>query len=193
MGRCSVRNQPTVTATRCLKVTKRRARMRSMHIIFPKGQTVEGKEEREDEEAPEHRTPYLMHPHLTVSRTRTERPRPRPRRRSRRTCKIVRPLGSVRSQDGPRTTHQQHEGGREGAEDGSFSASPSLSLSLSQGFSDVADVKAGGLLRHHVSVMHEEVIPDIEDAKHFTIGAGRGSQNLHFGRKYFRESFESLK
>ena len=97
--------------------------MRSMHIIFPKGQTIEGKEERGEEEAPttaatatQHRTHSCTPTHsLTVSRTRTQRPRPP--FRSRRTCKIVRPLARPRT-----TTHQQQEGA---GEDGPlFGASP---------------------------------------------------------------------
>ena len=154
--------------------------MRSMHIIFPKGQTIEGKEER-GEEAPttatQHRTDTLVHPHsLTVSRTRTLRPRPP--FRSRRTCKIARPLARPRT-----TTHQQQEGA---GEDGPlFSASPS------QGFFDVADadVKEGRkepLAAPRERAMHEEVIPDAGDAGHFTIGTDREEQNV--GKK-FRESF----
>ena len=165
-----------------------------MHIIFPKGQTVEGKEEREDEEAPEHRTPY---PHAPSPHGLTDTDRAATATAAAQVTKNVqnRPPARVRQESGRTTDDTSATRGREGGSGGWFvqCVALSLSLSLSQGFSDVADVKAGGLLRHHVSVMHEEVIPDIEDAKHFTIGAGRGSQNLHFGRKYFRESFESLK
>ena len=147
MGRCSVRNQPTVTATRCLKVTKRRARACVVCTLFsPKVKPSKGKKKGKTK-----KRPNFGHPTSCTLTSRShghgqsERPRPRPRRRrSRRTCKIVRPLalGSVQSQDGPRTrtTHQQHEDG---------------SLSVAQGFSDVAcgrtDVKEGVLLRHHVT------------------------------------------
>ena len=160
--------------------------MRSMHIIFPKGQTIEGKEERGEEEAPttaatatQHRTDTLVHPHsLTHGLTDTDTARPRPPFRSRRTCKIARPLARPRT-----TTHQQQEGARE---DGPlFSASPS------QGFFDVADadVKEGRkepLAAPRERAMHEEVIPDAGDAGHFTIGTDREEQNV--GKK-FRESF----
>ena len=154
MVRCTIRpQQPTDRDRNRNPVLKSyeetRARACVVCTLFsPKVKpSKRNKKGRRKKKRPNERT-NIGHPHApsrSHGHGQSERPRPRPRRRrSRRTCKIVRPLalGSVQSQDGPRTrtTHQQHEDG---------------SLSVAQGFSDVAcgrtDVKEGVLLRHHVT------------------------------------------
>ena len=186
MGRWTVRNQQTtVTATRSLKVTKRRACACVVCILFsPKVKPSKGKKKgkKKKRRPNEHRTPSCT---LTVSRTRTDRASGHSHGHGHgrgsgheeraksyaRPPALPRPVGSTDDTSATR-------GGR-----GRFvvqCVTPSLS---SQGFFEAADadVKEGDLLWHHVSerAMHEEVIPDIEDAKHFTIGAGQRPQNLH--------------
>ena len=148
-----------------------------MHIIFPKGQTIEGKEERGEEPrstATQHRTHSCTPTHsLTVSRTRTQ---PRPRLRGRRSGHEERAKSHGRSLARGRR-HISNRRERERTVRPLFSASPS------QGFFDVADadVKEGRkepLAAPRERAMHEEVIPDAGDAGHFTIGTDREEQNV---------------
>ena len=153
-----------------------------MHIIFPKGQTIEGKEERGEEEAP---TTATATQHRTHSCTPTH----------------SRSHGHGHCGHGRRSGHEERaksygrslargrrhiSNRRERERTVRCSARPP-----SQGFFDVADadVKEGRkepLAAPRERTMHEEVIPDTEDAGHFTIGTDREEQTV--GKK-FRESF----
>ena len=134
MGRCSVRNQPTVTATRCLKVTKRRARACVVCTLFsPKVKPSKGKKKGKTK-----KRPNIGHPTSCTLTSRSHGHGQSGHGHGRGAGHEERAKSSARSgPSGVRTDHGRHisntrAGGRERRMVRSVRRPLSLSLSLSR-------------------------------------------------------------